>query len=72
MGHPLYCRSHKLHVAVDYSVWIHVGQLDGLPDLALEALGPSPGNGEFDGLRVPAVLRVFSGEMGGHAVGVQV
>ena len=29
------------------SVWVHVGKLDGLPDLALQALGPSPGDGEL-------------------------
>ena len=70
MGHPLYCRSHKLHVGVDDSIRIHVGQLDGLPDLALEALGPGPGDGKLDGLRVPAVLRVFTGEVRGQYIGV--
>ena len=72
MGHPLYSRCHELHVGVDDSVRVHVGQLDGLPDLAFQALRPGPGDGELDGLRVPAVLWVFSGEVGSHAVGVQV
>ena len=72
MGHPLYGRGHELHVGVYDLVRIHVGQLDGLPDLALQALGPSPGDGELDSLGVPPVLRVLVGEVGGHAVGVQV
>ena len=72
MGHPLYGRGHKLHVCVDDLVRVHVGQLDGLPDLALQALGPSPGDGELDGLGVPPVLRVFIGEVDGHAVAVLV
>ena len=50
MGHPLNGRGHKLHVCVDDLVGVHVGQLDGLSDLALQALGPSPGDGELDGL----------------------
>ena len=53
-------------------VWVHVGKLDGLPDLALKALGPSPGDGELDGLGVPPVLRVVIGGVGGHAVAVRV
>ena len=57
--HPLNGRGHKLHVCVDDLVWVHVGQLDGLPDLALQTLGPSPGDGELDGLRVPPVLRML-------------
>ena len=72
MGHSLNSRGHKLHVCVDDLVRVHVGQLDGLPDLALQALWPSPGDGELDSLRVPPVLRVFIGEVGGHAVAVQV
>ena len=44
-------------MGVDYSVWVHVGQLDGLPDLALQALGSGPCDGELDGVRVPAVLQ---------------
>ena len=55
MSHSLYCWSNKLHVGVDNFVWVHVGQLDGLPDLALQALGPSPGHRELDGLGVPGV-----------------
>ena len=66
MGHPLNCRGHKLHVGVDDLVGVHVGQLDGLSDLALQALGPSPGDGELDGLGVPPVLRVLFREVGGH------
>ena len=58
VGHPLYGRGHKLHVGVDDSIRVHVGQLDGLPDLALQALGPSPGHRELDGLGVPGVLWV--------------
>ena len=38
MCHPLYGRGYKLHVCVDDLVRVHVGQLDGLPDLALQAL----------------------------------
>ena len=44
VGHPLNGGSHELHVGVDDSVRVHVGDLDGLPDLALQALGPSPGD----------------------------
>ena len=54
---------------VDDSVWVHVGQLDSLPDLALQALGPSPGHRELDGLGVPGVLWVLPGQVRGHAVG---
>ena len=72
MCHPLNGRGHKLHMCVDDPVRVHVGQLDGLPDLALQTLGPSPGDGELDGLGVSPVLRVLVGEVGGHAVGVQV
>ena len=72
MGHPLYGRFYKLHVGVDDPIRVHVGQLDGLSDLALQALGSGLKNGELDCLRVPSVLRVFSGEVGGHAVGVEV
>ena len=67
--HPLYSWSHKLHMCVDNFVWVHVGQLDGLPDLALQALGPSPGHRELDGLGVPGVLWVLPGQVRGHAVG---
>ena len=42
MGHPLYGRCHELHVGVNNSVWVHVGQLDGLSDLARQALGSGP------------------------------
>ena len=45
-------------MGVDNFVWVHVGQLDGLPDLALQALGSSPGHRELDGLGVPGVLWV--------------
>ena len=38
-------------------VWVHVGKLDGLPDLALNAYWLSPGDGELVGLGVPPVLR---------------
>ena len=38
---------------------------------SLQALGPSPGDGEH-GLGVPPVLWVLVGEVGGHAVRVQV
>ena len=72
MGHPLYGRGHKLDVGVDDSVRVHVGLLEGLPDLALQAFGTSPDDGELDGLRIPHVLRVPVGEVGGHAVAVQV
>ena len=43
-------------MCVDDSVWVHVGQLDGLPDLALPTHGPSLGDGELDGSGVPPVL----------------
>ena len=46
-------------MGVNDLVRVHVGQLDGLPDLALQTLGPSPGDGELDGLRVPPVLRML-------------
>ena len=59
MGHPLYSRCHELHVGVDNPVRVHVGQLDGLPDLALQALGSGLEDGELDGLRVPSVLWMF-------------
>ena len=68
MCHPLNGGGHKFHVCVDYLVRIHVGQLDGLPDLALQALGPGLVDREFDGQRIPRVLRVLVGEVGGHAV----
>ena len=48
MGHPLNGRGYKLHVGVDDPVRVHVGPLYGLPDLALQALGPSPGDGELE------------------------
>ena len=48
MGHPLNGGSHELHVGVDDSVRVHVGDLDGLPDLALQALGPGPGDRKLD------------------------
>ena len=67
----LHGRSHKLHMCGVDGVRVHVGQFDGLPDLAPQALGPSPDDGEL-GLGVPTVLRVLVGEMGGHAVAVQV
>ena len=54
--HSLNSRGHKLHVCVDDSVWVLVGQLDGLPDLALPTHGPSLGDGELDGSGVPPVL----------------
>ena len=59
-------------MGVNDPVRVHVGQLYGLPDLALQAFGPSPCDGELDGLGVPPVVRVLVGEVGGHAVGVQV
>ena len=59
----------ELHVCV-VSVLDHVDQLDGISDLALQALGP--GDGELDGLGVPPVLRVLVREVGGHAVAVRV
>ena len=52
--------------------WVHVGQLDGLTDLVLQALGPSPGDRELDCQGVPQVLRVLVVEVGGHDVGVMV
>ena len=58
MGHPLNSGGHKLHVGVDDIVRVHVGDLDGLPDLALQALGPGPGDRKLDGQGVPHVLRV--------------
>ena len=61
MGHPLNSWGHELHMGIDDAVRVHVGQLDGLPDLALQALGPGPGNRELDGQGVPRVLRVLSG-----------
>ena len=69
MCHPLNGRGHKLHVGVNDLVRVHVGQLDGLSDLALQALGPSPGHRELDGLGVPGVLWVLPGQVRGHAVG---
>ena len=56
-------------MCVDNPVWVHVGKLDSLPDLALQALGPSPGHRELDGLGVPGVLWVLPGQVSGHAVG---
>ena len=51
-------------------VWVHVGQLDGLPDQSLQALGPGLGD-----IKLVASARgslEYSGEVCGHAVGVQV
>ena len=72
MCHSLYCWGHELHVGVHDAVRVHVCQLDGLPDLALQALGPGPGDRELDGQGVPRVLRVLVVEVSGHAVGVLV
>ena len=58
---PLYGRGHKLHVGVNDSVCL--GQY-WQADLALQALGPSPGDGELNGLGVPPVLRVLVGRGG--------
>ena len=71
MCHPL--NGQELIVGVDDPVWVYVSQLDSLPDLELPALGPGPGDRKHDGQGVPEVLRVlFSGEVSGHAVSVQV
>ena len=72
MGHPLNGGSHELHVSVYDPVRVHVGDLDGLPDLALQALGPSPGDRKLDGQGIPQVLWVLSREVHSHAVGVLV
>ena len=61
VGHPLNGGSHELHVSVYDPVRVHIGDLDGLPDLALQALGPSPGDRKLDSQGVPRVLRVLSG-----------
>ena len=53
VGHPLNGGSHELHVSVYDPVRVHIGDLDGLPDLALQALGPSPGDRKLDSQRVP-------------------
>ena len=58
--HPLNGGGHELHVCVDDLVRVHVGQLDRFWDLALQALGPGLVDREFDGQRVPRVLRVHS------------
>ena len=63
---------HELHVDVDDAIRVHVGQLEGFPDLALQALGPGLGDRELDGQGVPRVLRVLVVEVGSHAVGVLV
>ena len=72
MCHPLNGGGHELHVCVDDLVRVHVGQLDGLSDLALQALGPGLVDRELDGQGIPRVLGVLVGEVGGHAVGVSV
>ena len=72
MGHPLNGGSHELHVSVYDPVRVHIGDLDGLPDLALQALGPSPGDRKLDSQGVPRVIWMLSGEVRSHTVGVLV
>ena len=58
--------TNSMWVLMILSGWVHVGQLDGLPDLKLQALGTGPSDRKLMA-RVPRVLWVLIVELGGQA-----